>query len=420
MPRSVHAVRACLALGLAAGRAAAQAAPDPAPPPADAAPADPHKDDTTEFNIFPLLGGNSDVGFGLGQVSNLAGLAPNVQPYRWSLETSAFITFKSRDGLVIPFQDYFLFLHLRDLGTRGLRLDLRASFTAESTLPFYGIGNNSPDKPSTTPMETLEFERIHPTALAELRVPLARGVFLTTGSVFTYNKLNVAPDSALGQYATTGPEDGRRFITPFKAHGVELLELGLQYDTRDREIDTRSGQFDTVLLRVSPRIGSLLPYSYQRLTVTGRSYVALSRRVTLAFRVVGDALFGDPPFYELGRYEETQAIGGVNAIRGVPAGRYYGGVKLFGNAEARSDLFGFHLGKKKLKLGVAGFIDAGRTWTELFHSHPDLDGTGLGLKYGIGGGLRLRQGATFVVRADVAYSPDANPVGAYFTAGQIF
>jgi hypothetical protein len=71
-------------------------------------------------------------------------------------------------------------------------------------------------------------------------------------------------------------------------------------------------------------------------------------------------------------------------------------------------------------LGVAAFVDSGRTWTELGRSNPALDGTGLGLKVGLGGGLRLQQGRTMLLRFDVAWSPDADPVGAYFSAGQIF
>ena len=52
---------------------------------------------------------------------------------------------------------------------------------------------------------------------------------------------------------------------------------------------------------------------------------------------------------------------------------------------------------------------------------PDeLDGSGLGLKYGVGGGVRLQQGKTFVIRVDVAWSPDARPIGAYLTAGHAF
>ena len=95
-------------------------------------------------------------------------------------------------------------------------------------------------------------------------------------------------------------------------------------------------------------------------------------------------------------------------------------MKLFQNLEARSEVAHFHIKGKHYTLSAAAFFDAGRVWTELGRAHPDLDGTGLGLKYGVGGGLRLHQGETFVVRGDVAWSPDARPVAGYFAAGQIF
>jgi hypothetical protein len=34
--------------------------------------------------------------------------------------------------------------------------------------------------------------------------------------------------------------------------------------------------------------------------------------------------------------------------------------------------------------------------------------------------LRVQEGQTFVVRLDLAWSPDATPIGAYFAAGEIF
>ncbi len=404
-----HVVSACVVLWLMGGRAAAQ--DDPSGP----------REPTTEFNIVPLIGGNSDIGFGFGQLSNLSGIAPDVQPFRWSLETSAFISFKSRDGgVIVPYQDYALFLKLPNLGKHKLRLDLRAAFTDESAFTFYGIGNASPEPAESMPAEDSEFGRTHPTLLVRGRVPIFRGLYLNAGSVFTYNWLTVRPTSVLGQYAASGPASGRPFVGGFDSHAVELLELGIQYDSRDHEINTRRGHFHAAQLRLSPKVGAFMPYAYGRVTLTARYYVPLNDRITLAARLVGDTLFGDAPFYELARYEETSAVGGVNAVRGVPQGRYYGGAKLFGNVEARSDLFGFRLRGKPMKLGIATFLDAGRTWTELLERHPDLDGTGLGLKYGVGAGLRLQQGSTFVVRADLAYSPDASPVGGYFTAGQMF
>ena len=52
--------------------------------------------------------------------------------------------------------------------------------------------------------------------------------------------------------------------------------------------------------------------------------------------------------------------------------------------------------------------------------HPELDGTGLGVKYGVGVGVRVHSGKAFVVRGDVAWSPDARPLGGYFAVGQTF
>jgi outer membrane protein assembly factor BamA len=195
----------------------------------------------------------------------------------------------------------------------------------------------------------------------------------------------------------------------------------MEYDTRDNETISRRGQYHTVSARVSPGIASWMPYTYLQLDTTLRFYVTvIPRWLGISVRVVADAFLGSPPFYELARFDDTPAIGGGKAIRGVPAQRYYGKVKLFENFEARGDLYPFRIKNKDFVLGLAAFFDAGRTWTELFHAHPELDGTGFGLKYGVGGGVRLQEGKTFVVRADVAWSPDATPLGAYVDAGEIF
>src|SRR5688572_2799064 len=64
-----------------------------------------------EIGIVPLVGGDTDIGFGVGQLSTIAGLSPQHTPYRWAVESAAFITFKpgvaSGDSYIIPYQDYF-------------------------------------------------------------------------------------------------------------------------------------------------------------------------------------------------------------------------------------------------------------------------------------------------------------------------
>ena len=395
-------------------------APTPARPPA-AAPAAP-SGRTLEFNIVPIAGGDSDVGIGGGEVADLARLDPRYHPYRWKLTSEAFITFSTLNGqLISPFQDYSLTLTLPDLtSSRRLRLEIRPAFTNERTLKFYGIGNATPLPPPGVSIADTEYQRVHPTLSVEARYRFYKRFYLLAGSVYTQNWLVVPPNGLLARAQSSPDPEIREMVGSFAPHGVELLEGGIHYDSRDNETVTRRGQFHSAVIRVSPRVGTALPYAYERLNLTARFYTTPIRNVTLLFRVVGDTLLGDPPFYELARFDETPAIGGSKAVRGVPAQRYYGKVKLFGNIEVRSEILHFSVHHKRMVLGAALFADGGRSWTQLGEINPALDGTGLGLKYGLGGGLRLQEGQTFIVRGDVAWSPDARPVGAYFAAGEVF
>jgi outer membrane protein assembly factor BamA len=183
------------------------------------------------------------------------------------------------------------------------------------------------------------------------------------------------------------------------------------------------GTFDSFDLQVSPG-GTWAPYTYLEATADMRVFVPLwMPRITLAGRLAGDLLYGNPPFYELARFEDTYAIGGLNGVRGVPAQRYYGKVKVLANLELRTEIVTFRALGKPVTFGVTGFADGGRVWADTT-MQPALDGEGLGplagLKYGVGGGVRFQSGSAFVLRADIAWSPDATPIAAYVAAGQMF
>lgn len=376
-----------------------------------------------ELNWVPVAGGDSDVGLGVGEVADWARLEPgHAQPFKWRLENGAFITFNLQHGdVIVPFQDYYFLLTWVDLGPAHTRLDVRPAFTDERTLKYYGIGNASALPPATVDIRDTEYRRIHPTLLVEARSKLGGAWYALLGNVYTQNWLDVPSTSLLARDRQLGSAEVKSFMRGFDPHAVDLIELALGYDSRDSEIVTRHGMYHFIEARLSPAVPGWLPYAYVQLDATAQFYATpVPRWLTVSWRGVADVMMGDPPIYELARFDETPAIGGSKAVRGVPAQRYYGKVKLFQNLEARSELFPFKLGKKSMVLGVAAFLDGGRSWTEISRAHPDLDGTGWGLKYGIGGGLRLQEGQTFVVRADVAWSPDAQPVGAYFAAGEIF
>lgn len=371
--------------------------------------------------MVPLVGGDTDVGVGVGVLSTIAGVAPDAKPYRWAVETAGFISFKrSDDAFIIPYQDYSVQWTAPQLWNKRLRLEVRPSYTKETIQRFYGLGNASP-APASDVLARDDYGRTHPTLWVRLRYRVWERLNVGLGSSYTQNWLEVRPDSTLGQQMQNGTPEQRALLGGANRHGVLLFEGLALWDSRDSETVSERGQAHQVRVRVSPSLaGGALPYAYEQLNLSTRLYWSvIPDRLVLGVRAVADLQFGRPPFYELARYDDTFALGGQNGVRGVPGQRYYGKIKVFGNFEVRSQLFKFRLLGKSMTLGAALFFDAGRAWAD-WSRQPALDGSGWGLKYGTGGGLRLQEGKTFVVRADLAWSPDARPVGGYVGAGQMF
>ena len=374
----------------------------------------------TELNFIPVVGGDSDVGVGVGGAGDLARLRPGYPPFAWRLEGAGVITFKAQEGsgrLEIPFQDYYLLLAIPRLGAQGrLRLEVRPSFTDEASQRFYGLGNASPPPPAELPRADSRYARRHAHLAVAARWALSDRLYLRPQIDLGHSAVTARPSSLLARQREEAVPEVRRLLDGPLEMTTAALEARLEYDGRDSEIVTRTGSYHHLGVRYLPPLAG--GYHFAQLNVTLRHYRSAGAW-TFCARAVGDAIFGDAPFYELTRIDESSVVGGGKGIRGVPGQRYYGKAKVFANLEARTELWRFSIGRKPFALSPALFADGGRVWAD-YGGHSGLDGTGLGLKYGLGGGLRLQQGTTFVVRADVAWSPDAEPVGAYFNAGQLF
>ena len=386
-----------------------------------AADAPEHPGRSLESAVVPLVGGDTDIGLGAGMLGSLARLDPDRPPFRWRLEGAAFATVKPQGGLKVkwPYQDVFLVYSHNGLFSERLRLEVRASFTRETDLRYYGIGNASVAPPEDVPARDF-FTRTHPAGRARVRIALSQAASVVFGSIYTFTWLDFDPSSRLAQDQVTGSPQLRELLQVDRRHALHLFEGGMLFDTRDNEVSPSRGVFHQVELRFTPWKSSRHPYRYAELHTTFRFYQQIvANRLVLAARAVGYLQIGDVPFYELSRYDETSALGGAKGVRGIPKNRYYGKRKTFGNIEARARLFNFRVRKNEYQLGLAGFFDGGRVWADL-RSAPELDGTGWGLKYGAGGGLRLQKGTTFVLRVDLAWSPDARPLGGYFLAGHLF
>ena len=381
-----------------------------------------------EFNLLPVAGGTTDIGIGGGYFAGLARVEQGFDPYIWNIESAGLVTFKLLGGgkVVLPYQDDYVQLTIPRLFGRPLRLEVRSEYSWETTLGYYGLGNASP-APTASASTYNQYGRLHPEILIDARWRVVDHLAAMAGVGFSQSWLQIRQDSKLESDLQTGSPEVKHLLGSVDTAGVATAIGGLQWDTRDNEVSSHSGSYDTAGLRISPGGLKESPYRYAEMTAITRVFVPIvGPHVVLAMRLVGDVLVGQPPFYELSRFEDayaTYALGGQNGVRGVPGQRYYGKIKVLGNLEVRTELASFRALGKHMLFGVVGFADGGRVWADT-SPHPELDGNGLGLKYGVGGGLRLQSGSSFVLRADVAWSPDAealgSPVGGYFAAGQMF
>jgi outer membrane protein assembly factor BamA len=373
-----------------------------------------------ERAIVPLVGGDTDIGIGAGALGSIARTAPGDGDFRWKLEGAAFASLKSQAGdLGSPYQDVYLQLTRKDLWRGRLRLELRAAYTRESNLRYYGLGNAAP-APANDIAARDFFIRVHPAVRARVQYQIAGPIHVALGTMYMHNWIDVPPGSTLAEDAANGSPEVRDVLKLDRRHGLHLLQAGLIFDSRDDEIAPSTGQNHRFELRASPWRTPGLPYRYLGLSASLSGFVPLvTDRLILALRGVGDVQMGDVPFYELSRFDETSALGGPKYVRGVPSNRYYGKRKLLANVELRSQLAQFRMLRSDYQLGLTAFFDSGRVFADV-SDRPALDGTGLGLKYGTGLGLRLQKGKTFVLRGDVAWSPDARPIAGYFLAEHIF
>jgi Omp85 superfamily domain len=378
--------------------------------------------DPMDFTLVPVIGGDSDIGFGGGFITSLARTSPHFEPYIWRIEAAGMITFRSRSGeLEVPFFDNYVLVDLPHVLTRQLGLQARVSYTHEEGLQYFGLGNDSQIEPGLAPDSSYyRYDRTHPTIDADLEYQLGRHWELGWGFSYTRNELSVPPVGKLAEDSVSPNPDVRRLTRIEPRHGVATFHYGIGWDTRNNEVQPQRGQLHTLGVDLSPGGTESVPFKWARINLTARWYFRLvPNRWVLVTRLVGDGLIGSPPFYELARYENHAAIGGSKGIRGIPARRYYGTLKVLSNIELRYRAISFQMFDKPHSLGLVAFADVGRLWADYLRL-SELDGSGLGLRLGYGGGVRLGAGKSFVLRADVAGSPDADGVSAYLSAGHAF
>lgn len=412
-----HAQAAAAQTGTAPGPRAdtPSAAPDDADDADDA-------DDGRRLEIagLPALAASSDIGFAFGVYLKLTRMDPGRRPFDWQFTTLLQTSVKDGpDGIEVPIHDDFVSFQKTGLLDGKLRLYGEIGYQQNIVAGWYGLGNASSADADANARRYQFYHRL-PLLRFMGRLKLLEHVETFAAIDLQYSSIKIYDGSKLQQDIAASEAGTGEQLFGYDDSAVGVAHGGLIWDDRDDEVNPLAGGFHQASVRGSPGQLTGAEHDFVGFNLSASQFVSLADEyLVVALRLSADLMQGSVPFYMLGTTGGTssvQALGGKDGVRGVPARRYNGKVKAFGNLELRSTFYEI---SKGFDLGASAFFDAGRSWYDLSASE-DLDATGVGLKYGLGAGPQLRWGESTVVRIDVAYSPDADPVGFYVDASRAF
>jgi len=409
------------------------AAPRPAVPPV-AAVVDPDDEEHIDYDTprtepagFLIVGGNSDIGLQFGLAGRLARFAHGSKPYVFRADLLLTASVRDSGGSVgVAQQEYIVQFDIPHLFGGRVRTTPGMQFFNFVDAGYFGRGNATsatlPDVVQGNPERYFQ-HRARELRLRDFtRVRLKKPVDLMIAPILRYHDHAAYDGSKLDIDNRNGLVRGLRklFITS--------LAIGIVFDTRDNELFPHKGMYHQVGQRFEqgyPIDGDVQAASTGAI-LTG--YLPLGSGFVAAGRMVLDSLYGKVPYmdlYNAGPFNDWEMPGGANGIRGVPWGRYSAPIKAIVNTELRFMHWRFKLIGQHFRLGNDVFLDAGRVFDN-YRFDSKRDGRGLGLKWGVGGGVYLQWGSAAIFRVELAYSPDAVeanprfPLGLYIADGVMF
>ena len=236
----------------------------------------------------------------------------------------------------------------------GWRLSLVAGAVRANRLGYYGLGNTTLfDEDSVTSPNPYFYAVSRSTQ--QLRATVQRRVIgplrALAGVVLEHSKYRGLPGATVFEQELTsgGLDSSQAEVSDIAAR------LGLVFDTRDSERDPHRG----VLVEGLYASGD----GYTRATAHARAFVSPWERFTLAARLGGESMDGDPPLAPMTLMESSElpfvAVGGYHSLRGFYDGRFAGPGKLLGGLEARYALVWW---PTVLEVKLVGFYDAARVF----------------------------------------------------------
>jgi hypothetical protein len=380
-----------------------------------------------EFAGFPIVGGNSDIGFQFGGAATLTRFYDEAEPYLWNIDLLLSASLKDdQSGFRLVQQSHVLRLDAPELFGGRARLDARATFQRTINAGYYGVGNASTVAPSDASLgRRYQYVQQEGWLRGIVRVRTGTPFDVALAGNLRYEAPVAYQRSKLEE--DFAARDGSPAVFGGAAALLGSFTAGVMVDTRDTEFITTRGIF--YQLGVAATAGSAEHVAYGEASAVLAHYAPVGGPFIFASRFFASFRFGRVPFYDLqtgGAFEPEPLLGSDGGVRGVPQGRYAGLVKVVTNLEMRATPFPrFRIYGQRFRIGTTAFFDAGRLWSD-YQAISPADGTSLGLKFGVGGGLFVQWGEAAIFRVEVAYSPDAVsenpslPLGIYVADGLMF
>jgi hypothetical protein len=205
-----------------------------------------------------------------------------------------------------------------------------------------------------------------------VRTNISKKVIITYGPVFQFYKLEADDKFNAVRYITQTALNGLDPATLYEQQSYLGGKFTLNIDTRDNMIMPQKGitWFNTV--RHLSELGDVKNKVTQLNSDLTLIVQLIKDRLILAERVGAGHNFGDFEFHQ------AQYLGSEDNLRGYRKYRFAGRSKVYNNLELRLRVANFKTYLFPGALGLLGFFDAGRVWTDNDNSNDWASGYGGG------------------------------------------
>lgn len=412
------------------------------------------------FGPLPVVGFNSDLGFQYGACVDIFNYGDGSRypkfDYKMNLEVSAY----TKGSLNLRFYGDFYSL------IPNSRLFIDAGYFTDKRFEFYGF--NGFASPYFNDLYVLSQQDNGQQSLAEnfdsdfnsvfyrmdrkqfrfnscLRSKFGFGEHFYYGvglSYFNYNmgRINIHNEEYLYDEQMTLFELYREsgLIRENEADGgnVTQIKLAFIYDSKNHDSDPTKGAYFEATVTGAPDLIDRDGYSHMTFNAVWQHYIPIVKEnLTFAYRLVTQNVIGEIPYYAafnsnmlFYKKMSTDAVGGVNSVRGINRNRVVGAGYAWLNAELRWKVVGFQFINQNWNVALNPFFDAGmvtqsyrlaeqetawETIQEKYSISPEdaknliYSGDKEGIHTSAGCGLKLIMNKNFIISAEAAKALNA-------------